>query len=37
MALYALGDSVPQTPGEGEYWVAPDARHAPATWYISST
>lgn len=26
MALYALGDSVPQTPGEGEYWVAPDAQ-----------
>ena len=25
MALYALGDSVPQTPGEGEFWVAPDA------------
>ncbi|GLK51628.1 gamma carbonic anhydrase family protein [Maricaulis virginensis] len=26
MALYALGDSVPQTPGEGEYWIAPDAQ-----------
>jgi len=26
MALYALGDSIPQTPGEGEYWVAPDAQ-----------
>lgn len=26
MAVYALGDSVPQTPGEGEYWVAPDAQ-----------
>jgi len=26
MALYALGDSVPETPGEGEYWVAPDAQ-----------
>lgn len=26
MALYALGDSEPQTPAEGEYWVAPDAR-----------
>jgi carbonic anhydrase/acetyltransferase-like protein (isoleucine patch superfamily) len=26
MALYALGDSIPQTPDEGEYWVAPDAQ-----------
>ena len=26
MALYALGDSVPETPGDGEYWVAPDAQ-----------
>tara|TARA_A100001391_G_scaffold179213_2_gene144059 strand:+ start:570 stop:1100 length:531 start_codon:yes stop_codon:yes gene_type:complete len=26
MALYALGDSVPQTPDEGQYWVAPDAQ-----------
>ncbi len=26
MALYALGDSIPQPPGEGEYWVAPDAQ-----------
>lgn len=26
MALYALGDSVPETPGEGAFWVAPDAQ-----------
>lgn len=26
MALYALGESEPQTPGEGKFWVAPDAQ-----------
>ncbi|WP_300545272.1 gamma carbonic anhydrase family protein [Maricaulis sp.] len=26
MALYALDDSQPQTPGEGKFWVAPDAQ-----------
>lgn len=26
MAIYALGDSVPETPQDGEYWIAPDAR-----------
>ena len=25
MPLYALGDDQPETPGEDEYWVAPDA------------
>ena len=25
MPLYALGADSPQTPGEGEYWIAPDA------------
>jgi len=26
MAVYALGDSVPQLPEDGAFWVAPDAR-----------
>jgi len=26
MAIYALGDKQPILPGEGEYWVAPDAQ-----------
>ena len=25
MAIYALGDDVPQFPADGDYWVAPDA------------
>jgi len=25
MPLYALGDSTPDVPGEGRYWIAPDA------------
>jgi carbonic anhydrase/acetyltransferase-like protein (isoleucine patch superfamily) len=26
MAVYALGESVPQTPENGQFWVAPDAK-----------
>ena len=26
MALYAMGDSTPQLPPEGEYWIAPNAQ-----------
>jgi carbonic anhydrase/acetyltransferase-like protein (isoleucine patch superfamily) len=26
MAIYALGDTQPILPGEGDYWVAPDAQ-----------
>ena len=41
MALYALGDSAPQLPASGAYWVAPDARvmgrvllgHNASIWY----
>ncbi|MCA3416697.1 MAG: gamma carbonic anhydrase family protein, partial [Roseomonas sp.] len=26
MPIYALDDLIPQTPGEGRFWVAPDAQ-----------
>ena len=41
MAIYALGDSRPELPAEGQYWVAPDAsvigrvilRRNASVWY----